>query len=60
VQPKIGHLKTDHRMGRSLLKGLSADAINTVLAAADSNLQLLLLLLLRDCGVAVLVAVVSP
>ena len=35
VQPKIGHLKTVHRMGHSLLKGLSGDAINAVLAAAD-------------------------
>ena len=42
VEPKIGHLKTDNRMGRSFLKGLSGDAINAVLATAGSNLQKLL------------------
>jgi len=42
VEPKIGHLKTDNRMGRCFLKGLAGDEINTVLAAAGSNLQKLL------------------
>gem|GEM_PF-688600 len=42
VQPKIGHLRTDNRMGRSFLKGLSGNAINAVLAAAGANLQKLL------------------
>ena len=42
VEPKIGHLKSDNRMGRCFLKGLAGDAINAILAAAGSNLQKLL------------------
>lgn len=42
VEPKIGHLKQDHRLGRCFLKGLIGDAINAVLAAAGSNLRKLL------------------
>jgi IS5 family transposase len=42
IEPKIGHLKSDHRMDRCFLAGLSGDAINAVLAAAASNLRKLL------------------
>lgn len=42
IEPKIGHLKSDHRLGRCFLKGLPGDAINAVLAAAGSNLRKLL------------------
>lgn len=42
MEPKIGHLKSDNRMGRCFLKGLIGDEINAVLAAAGSNLQKLL------------------
>jgi len=42
IEPKIGHLKSDHRMGRCFLAGLQGDAINAVLAAAGSNLRKLL------------------
>jgi IS5 family transposase len=42
VEPKIGHLKSDNRLGRCFLKGLTGDAINLVLAAAGSNLRKLL------------------
>lgn len=42
VEPKIGHLKSDHRMNRCYLTGLAGDAINAVLAAAASNLRKLL------------------
>lgn len=42
IEPKIGHLKQDHRLGRCFLKGLAGDAINAVLAAAGSNLRKLL------------------
>ena len=42
VEPKIGHLKSDHRMQRCFLKGLIGDAINATLAAAGSNLLKLL------------------
>ncbi|HCS51224.1 MAG TPA: IS5/IS1182 family transposase, partial [Planctomycetaceae bacterium] len=31
IEPKIGHLKRDSRMGRCFLKGLSGDEINAVL-----------------------------
>tara|TARA_R110001592_G_scaffold348994_1_gene643567 strand:+ start:33971 stop:34618 length:648 start_codon:yes stop_codon:yes gene_type:complete len=42
VEPKIGYLKSDNRMGRCFLRGLMGDEINAVLAAAGSNLQKLL------------------
>ena len=42
IEPKIGHLKSDHRMSRCFLRGLAGDAINVILAAAGSNLQKLL------------------
>ena len=42
IEPKIGHLKTDHRLGRCFLKGLAGDAINALLAAAGCNLLKLL------------------
>jgi len=42
IEPKIGHLKSDHRMDRCFLAGLPGDAINAVLAAAASNLRKLL------------------
>ena len=42
VEPKIGHLKQDHRMGRCFLRGLAGDAINATLAAAGANLRKLL------------------
>lgn len=42
VEPKIGHLKRENRLGRCFLSGLTGDAINVVLAAAGSNLRKLL------------------
>lgn len=45
VEPKIGHLKSDNRLGRCFLKGKTGDAINAVLAAAGSNMQKLLRLI---------------
>ncbi len=50
IEPKIGHLKSDHRMGRCFLAKLCGDAINAVLAAAGSNLRKLLGLLRRKAG----------
>ena len=47
VEPKIGHAKSDHRMGRCFLKGLDGDATNAILSAAGSNLRKLLNLLKR-------------
>ena len=37
VEPVIGHMKSDHRMGRNLLLGSHGDAANAVLAAARHN-----------------------
>jgi IS5 family transposase len=40
IEPRIGHLKSDHRLGRNFLKGQLGDAINLLLASASSNLSL--------------------
>ena len=42
VEPLIGHLKAEHRMGRNHLKGRDGDRSNAVLAAAGFNFHLLL------------------
>jgi hypothetical protein len=42
VEPVIGHMKAEHRMGRNYLKGRDGDRINAVLAAAGYNFGLLL------------------
>ena len=42
IEPKIGHLKSDHRMDRCFLARLAGDAINAVPPAAGSNLRKLL------------------
>ncbi len=45
IEPKIGHVKQENRLGRCYLKGLAGDAINVILAAAGANLRKLLRLL---------------
>jgi IS5 family transposase len=42
VEPVIGHLKAEHRMGRNYLAQRAGDAANAVLAAAGYNFSLLL------------------
>lgn len=42
IEPVIGHLKSDHRMGRNFLKGISGDKINAVLAGVGKNMSKLL------------------
>jgi IS5 family transposase len=42
VEPVIGHLKAEHRLGRNYLNGRDGDRINAVLAAAGYNFGLLL------------------
>jgi IS5 family transposase len=42
IEPKIGHLKSDHRVRRCFLTGLAGDAINIILAAAAANFRKLL------------------
>ncbi len=39
IEPTIGHLKSDHRLGRNFYKGVFGDAVNVLLAAAAYNFQ---------------------
>jgi len=39
VEPLIGHLKAEHRLGRNYLKGRTGDRLNTILAAAGYNFK---------------------
>ena len=42
IEPVIGHLKAEHRMGRNHFAHHAGDAANAVLAAAGYNFHLLL------------------
>ena len=42
IEPVIGHLKDDHRMGRNYLAHSSGDAINAILAAVGYNFRRLI------------------
>jgi transposase, IS5 family len=42
VEPVIGHLKSEHRMGRNYLAHRAGDAINPLLAAAGYNFRILI------------------
>src|SRR3954466_2272226 len=50
VEPVIGHLKSEHRMGRNHLAHSAGDAINAVLAAVGYNFRLLLKWLALLCS----------
>lgn len=39
IEPKIGHLKKDHRLNRNYYKGITGDNINVILAAAAINFK---------------------
>jgi IS5 family transposase len=39
IEPIIGHLKSDHRLGRNFYKGITGDSINVLLAAAAFNFK---------------------
>lgn len=39
IEPVIGHLKSDHRLGRNFYKGLVGDFINILLAATAYNFK---------------------
>lgn len=39
IEPKIGHLKSDHRLNRNFYKGIKGDDINIMLAAAAMNFK---------------------
>lgn len=47
IEPIIGHLKSDHRLGRCYLKGQSGDETNVILAAAGKNMLKLLNLIAK-------------
>jgi hypothetical protein len=40
IEPVIGHIKAEHRMGRNSLAGHQGDAVNAILAAAGYNFSL--------------------
>ena len=42
IEPVIGHIKMEHRMGRNYLAHAQGDAVNAVLAAVGYNFRLLL------------------
>jgi IS5 family transposase len=42
IEPAIGHMKTDGRLGRNPLKGALGDALHAVLCGAGHNIRLLL------------------
>ena len=42
VEPVIGHMKAEHRLGRNYLKGREGDRANAVLAAVGYNFHLLI------------------
>ena len=39
IEPRIGHLKQDHRLGRNFYSGIKGDNINVMLAAAAMNFK---------------------
>ncbi len=39
IEPTIGHLKSDHCLGRNFYKGVTGDSINVLLAAAAYNFK---------------------
>ena len=41
MEPVIGHLKAEHRMGRNYLAHRMGDAVNAILAAVGYNFRLL-------------------
>ncbi|MEX1000501.1 MAG: transposase [Crocinitomicaceae bacterium] len=43
IEPLIGHLKTDYRMGQNYLHGIDSPQINAFLAATGWNLKKMML-----------------
>ena len=50
VEPVIGHMKNDGRLGRNFLKGAAGDAMNTLLCGAGYNLRKILRQLALLCA----------
>ncbi len=42
VEPVIGHMKEDHRLGRNHLAGRQGDAVNAIMAAVGYNFRRIL------------------
>lgn len=42
IEPAIGHMKMDGRLGRNALKGAIGDALHAVLCGAGHNIRMLL------------------
>lgn len=42
VEPEIGHIKSDGRLGRNFLKGMEGDAMNAILCGVGHNLRKIL------------------
>ena len=39
IEPTIGHLKSDYRLGNNFYKGMTGDTVNVLLAAAVYNFK---------------------
>ena len=50
IEPTIGHMKMDGRLGRNPLKGILGDAIHAVMCGAGHNLRLILAALRLYCA----------
>ena len=42
IEPTIGHVKSDNRMGRNYLKGVAGDMMNAILSACGYNMRKLI------------------
>ena len=51
IEPGIGHLKQDHRLGRNFYSGSKGDNINVMLAAAAMNFKRMMNKWSRHCGI---------
>lgn len=51
IEPAIGHMKSDGRLGRNWLKGALGDAMHAVLCGAGHNLRLIMRKLRLFCAV---------
>ena len=56
----IGHIKSEHRMGRNYLAHSQGDAINAILAAAGYNFSLLLRWLKTPLWLMILLPLIRP
>jgi IS5 family transposase len=60
IEPVIGHIKSEHRMGRNYLAHSQGDAINAILAAAGYNFSLLLKWLKTPLWLTILLPLIRP